>query len=155
MGAFLLYLHKLAVIQLCIKAICLQKGFVISLLYNLSVPHNQDHIRFPDGGQTVGNDKGGSPLHHCIKCLLDAYFRTGINRGGRLVQYQHWRKAQHHPGNTQQLLLSLRESAAGLADTSASVLLGCSELLPAVEAAGPRNYCDHRSEAGAYWPAWQ
>ena len=40
---------KLAVIKACIEAVAFQQFPVISLLHDMTVPHHQDHIRFPDG----------------------------------------------------------------------------------------------------------
>ena len=47
---------------------------------------------------------------------MDADFRAGIDGGGGLVQDEHGRQAQHHPGDAQQLLLALGDGAAVLAD---------------------------------------
>ena len=54
---------------------------MISLLHNMSVLHNQDHIRFPDRGQTVRHNKGGPSLHHMGKGFLDTDLRAGIDGG--------------------------------------------------------------------------
>ena len=91
---------KLALIQLSIEPILLQKRIMGALLYDMPIPHNQDHIRLPDSGQTVGYNEGGSALHHGVKGFLNLDFCSGIDRGGRFVQKQHRRQTQHHPRNT-------------------------------------------------------
>ena len=64
----------------------------------------------------MGHDKAGAALHHGVESFLDADLRPCIDGGSCFVQEQHGRQAQHHPGNTQQLLLALGQIAAGLAD---------------------------------------
>ena len=107
---------KLALIQFGIEAVLGKQFLVLALLHDVAVPHDEDPVRFPDGGQAVGDDKAGAPAHHGVERLLNLDLRPGIDGGSRLVQKQHGRQAQHHPGNAQQLLLSLRKAAAGLAD---------------------------------------
>lgn len=89
---------------------------MISLLHNMSVLHNQDHIRFPDRGQTVRHNKGGPSLHHMGKGFLDTDLRAGIDGGCSLIQNQHGRQTQHDTGNTQKLFLSLGQASAVLPD---------------------------------------
>ena len=89
---------------------------MISLLHDVPVPHDQDGVRVPDGGQPVGHNEAGAALHHLLEGLLDADLRAGVDGGGGLVQNQHGRQAQHYPGNAQQLLLPLGNGAAILPD---------------------------------------
>ena len=89
---------------------------MISLLYDISVFHNQNHIRLPDGGKPVGHDKARSPLHHGGKRFLNPNFRARIYGGGRLIQNQHRGQAEHHSGNTKELFLSLGKASAVLHD---------------------------------------
>ena len=89
---------------------------MVSLLHNISVIHYKDHIRLSDRRQTVSHDKAGSALHHTGKGLLDVHLRSSVNGGRGLIQDQHRRKAEHDPGNTQKLFLSLGQPAAILCD---------------------------------------
>ena len=57
-------LCKLAIVEICIKSIGCKQTLMIALLYNLSIFHNKDNIRFPDGRQTMSHYKTGSALHH-------------------------------------------------------------------------------------------
>ena len=85
-----------------------------SLSHDVAVPHHQNQVSLPDGGQPVRHDKGGSPLHHGVERLLNLQLRPGIDGGGSLIQKQHGRQAEHDPCNAQKLLLSLRQASAGL-----------------------------------------
>ena len=107
---------KLALVQLGIEAALPEKGLVVPLLNDVAVLHDEDHVRLPDGGQTVSYDEGGAALHHGIKGLLDPDLRPGIDGRRCLIQEQHGRQAQHDPGNAQQLLLALGERPAGFPD---------------------------------------
>ena len=62
------------------------------------------------------------PLHHPVKGFLHPDFRQSIDGAGGLVQDQHRRIHQHHPGNTKKLLLALRQISAILADQSVIAL---------------------------------
>ena len=81
-----------------------------SLLDNLSVFHDEDQRSVADRGQTVGNDKTRSALHQLVKRLLNLQFGTGIDAGGRLVEDQHRRQAEHDTGDTKKLFLHLADA---------------------------------------------
>lgn len=74
---------------------------------DLTVIHNEDHIRFADRGKSVRDDEACSALHHFCKRVLDFHFRSRINGGGRFVEDQHGREREHDPRNAEKLLLSL------------------------------------------------
>ena len=61
---------KLTAPQLGAEAAVLQKGLVIPLLDDMAVLHDQDHIGLLDGGEAVGHDEGGAPLHEGGKCAV-------------------------------------------------------------------------------------
>ena len=42
----------------------------ISALDNAALLEDQDHVRIPNGRQTVGDDEGGAPLFQVFKSLL-------------------------------------------------------------------------------------
>ena len=56
-----------------------------------SVFQNHDSITVTDSGQSVGNNKYGTPFHQVIHTLLDNTLCTGIDAGGCLVQEQYRR----------------------------------------------------------------
>ena len=87
---------------------------MVSLFHDAPVPHHQDYVRLPNGGQPVGHDKAGAPSGHMGKGVLNFQFRAGVNAAGSLVQDEHGRQVEHYPGNAQKLLLSLAQIAAVL-----------------------------------------
>ena len=107
---------ELAHIQLGVESALLEQFLVLSLLHNVAVPHYQDQVRSLNGRQPMGHNEGGPALHHGIEGLLNPDFRPGVDGGRGLVQEQHGRQTQHHPGNAQQLLLALGQIAPGLGD---------------------------------------
>lgn len=107
---------KLAVIQLRIEPILCHQGFMAALLNDMSVLHDKDHIRFPDGREPVRHDKAGPPLHHAGKGRLNLDFRPGVDAAGSLIQNQHRGKAEDHAGNAEKLLLALTDIAAVFRD---------------------------------------
>ena len=102
-------------IKLGVEAAFFEKCFVCTAFDDLSVFHDENGVRFADGGKTVSNDEARSAFHHGCECVLDLHFRTGIDRGGRFVEDQHRRKRQHDARDAEKLLLTLRKSAV-LAD---------------------------------------
>ena len=82
---------------------------------DLSVFHDENGVRFADGGKTVSNDEARSAFHHGCECVLDLHFRTGIDRGGRFGENEHRWERQHDARDAEKLLLTLRKSAV-LAD---------------------------------------
>ena len=59
---------------------------MVSLFHDAPVPHHQDYVRLPNGGQPVGHDKAGAPSGHMGKGVLNFQFRAGVNAAGSLVQ---------------------------------------------------------------------
>ena len=57
----------------------LKQFFVGTALDDPSVFQNHDRITVPDCGQTVGDDKYGTPFHQVIHTFLYDRFSTGIN----------------------------------------------------------------------------
>ena len=68
---FLLGNGKLTVVQFGVEAALRQQALVIALFDDITVLHHQNDIRFLDGGQSVGDDKACSALHHGGKGVLD------------------------------------------------------------------------------------
>ena len=61
------------------------------LFNDLSVSHDEDAIRLPDGGEPVRNNKAGAALHHSGKRALHINFRACIDAARRFIQNQHRR----------------------------------------------------------------
>ena len=79
-------MSELALVELGVEALLPEQAFVGSLLYDMAVTHDENHIRLLDGGKTMGDDEAGSALHHGVKGLLHLPLRPGIDGGGGLVQ---------------------------------------------------------------------
>ena len=73
-------LCKLAIVEICIKSIGCKQTLMIALLYNLSIFHNKDNIRFPYGGQTMSHYKAYPALHHGKERFLNLNLCSCINR---------------------------------------------------------------------------
>lgn len=79
---------KLRIIQLCIKSVLCKKLIMCTLLDNVSILHDKNHIGILDSRQPVGDDKACSVLHQIVECLLDTDFCTCIDRGCGLIKDQ-------------------------------------------------------------------
>ena len=79
---------------------------------NVLVGNVHDFITSLDGGQPVGDDKGGPPLEQRRDPLLEQPLRFGIDGGSGLVQNQDFRVGQKRTGERDQLPLPLGEAAA-------------------------------------------
>ena len=66
---------ELAVVQPGVKAILGHEAVVVPLLHDVSVPHHQDHIRLPDGGQPVGHDE--------VRVSMEEVASSRMSMGGR------------------------------------------------------------------------
>ena len=70
---------ELTVIQGVVETVLLQQFIVRALFDDVSVPHNKDHVRLLDGGKAVGDDEGGTALHHFYESALNAHLGSGID----------------------------------------------------------------------------
>ena len=80
---------ELALIEFVIETFTGEHVLMISLFYDIAVLHDENKVRFPDGGKPVGHDKPGLPVHDPVEGLLYLDFRTGVYVRSGLVQYQH------------------------------------------------------------------
>ena len=92
-----------------------------SLFNNMPILHHQNHIRFLNRRKAMRHDERRAPIHQARKSGLNLDFRARVDGRRRFVKNQHRRKfavfaAQHHAGNAEQLLLSLRDVAAVFGD---------------------------------------
>ena len=78
-------LCKLAVVEIPVKASPGQQALMTALFDNIAVFHNQNHIRLPDGGQSVGNHDQRLSLHQPCHARLNHRFIFRIVVSGRLV----------------------------------------------------------------------
>ena len=78
-----------------------------SSLNDASVFKDHDRIAVADSGQSVGDNKYGTPFHQVIHTLLYNLLCPGIDGGCRLIQDQHRRISDGSPGNRKELSLSL------------------------------------------------
>ena len=78
-------------IELVTPALLCKQGVVIAAFNDLSVIHDDDQIRVPDGRQTVGNHDAGTVAHHHLHRILNRLFGAGIHIGGRLIQNKDFR----------------------------------------------------------------
>ncbi len=80
----LFLIRKLAAVQLGVEAVFRKQRFVVALLYDVAVAHDEDNIRFLfDGRQAVCDDERGASAHQLGKRALNAQLGTCID--GRRV----------------------------------------------------------------------
>ena len=80
---------------------------MISLLYNIPVFHNKDHIRITNRRQPVCKYETCSSFHQLIHRLLDLDLGSCIYRTCRLIKNQNLRICQHGSCDRKELFLSL------------------------------------------------
>ena len=78
--------------------------------------HHVDHIGRDDGRQSVGYDHGGAVTHERLQRRLYVTLAGRIQRRSCLVQYQHARLMQYHPGDGQALPLPAGQPEPSLTD---------------------------------------
>ena len=111
-----LLFFKLRVVERVVEAALFEQLLMTALFDDVAVLHNEDDVAFLDGREPVCDNKARPALHHLGERLLNADLGEGIDRRGRLVENQHARVGQHGARNTEQLLLTLTQVAAALAD---------------------------------------
>ena len=74
--------------------------------------HHHQPVGVAQGGEPVGDGKGGAPLHQMGQGLLDVFLGLYIDRGGGLVEDEDTRVVQHGPRNGHPLALPARKPAA-------------------------------------------
>ena len=73
------HILKLRIVKICIEPVCREQFFVISLLDDVSVFHDENQIRITNRGQPVGDDEACSALHQVIHGFLDLDFGSGVD----------------------------------------------------------------------------
>ena len=84
---------------------------VAALFHHLALVHDHDPIGLEHGGQTVGDNQGGTAYHGLFQGLLDETLILRIQGTGGLVQQQDGRIADQGPGNGQTLALAALEAS--------------------------------------------
>ena len=81
--------------------------FVCTLFNDATVVEHDNQVGIADGGQAVGNDKGGAPLHDGVHASLDELLRAGVDTTGSLVENEHARVSHGSSCDGQKLTLTL------------------------------------------------
>src|SRR5450756_1792285 len=100
---------ELAVVEVGVESVLCEQLLVAALFDDRTMVHDKDVVRISDGRETVGNDETGPAGHQLCHCLLDAYFRSGIDAACGLVENQDGWVCQDHTCDGQQLLLTGRD----------------------------------------------
>ena len=88
---------------------------MVAALDDVAVVENHDDIRVADGGQPVGDDEYGAPIHQLVHTSLYDGLGTGIDGGGSLIEDHNRRVGHRRTGDGEQLALALGQAgtAAG------------------------------------------
>jgi hypothetical protein len=105
---------KLAVVQIGVKAIGRQQGFMAALFNDIAFVHHQDQVGIADGGKAVGDDETGAVLHQVFHGFLDQYLGTRVDRADGSIQEQDIRVHQDGAGDGHELFLPLGDIAGFL-----------------------------------------
>ena len=91
--------------------------FVMSaLLYNTALVENDNHIGMADGGEAVGDDDGGAPLHDALESLLNGTLRLSVEGRSGFVEDQYRGTPEHGTGDGEALALTSREVEPSVAN---------------------------------------
>lgn len=109
-------MFELGVVEVCVEAAFFEEFGVSAFLDDVTLVHDQDKVGVLDGGQTVRHDERGLVLHKFFERLLNLDFGTRVDGRSRFVQDKHRRVGEHYAGDAEQLLLTLRNIAAVVAE---------------------------------------
>ena len=87
-----------------------------ALLDDAPVVEDDDLVGITDGGEAVGDDKGGAPLHDGVHASLYHLLGTGVDTGGCLVENEDGGIGYGSTGDGKELALSLAEVASVTAE---------------------------------------
>ena len=87
-----------------------------ALLDDAPVVEDDDLVGITDGGEAVGDDKGGAPLHDGVHASLYHLLGTGVDTGGCLVENEDGGIGYGSTGDGKELALSLAEVASVAAE---------------------------------------
>ena len=82
---YTLFQLECAGIKLIILSFLRDQLIMAAALNDAALLQNRDAVGIADGGQTVGDDEDGAPLHELVHALLDERFRPVefLSSGGR------------------------------------------------------------------------
>ena len=103
---------------------------------DMSFVHDDDEVAVTNGGEAVGDDKGGLSAEKVCKRGLNGAFGHGVDGSRRLVQDQHFGRGEEHPRYGYELFLPLAQLLSVAADYGiVSAFEGAYEV---IEASGAR-----------------
>ena len=88
------------------------------LVNNLPASQDRDAVGVADGGETVRDDQRGASLREPQQRFLHEAFGFGVQRGGRFVEDDEPRVADHRAGDSEALALSAGKLRATFAERS-------------------------------------
>ena len=80
---------------------------MVSGLDDVTVLHHDDDVGAAYRRETVRHNEARAPLHHLSERALYLHLGSGIDGGGRFVENQHRRQAEHDARYAKKLPLSL------------------------------------------------
>lgn len=87
-----------------------------ALLDDAPMVEDDDLVGITDGGEAMGDDKGGAPLHDGVHASLYELLGTGVDTGGCLVKDEDGGIGYGGSGDGKELALSLAEVASVAAE---------------------------------------
>ena len=105
----------LAGVEMIVSAPLFQQLPMGPLLHHFAILDHQDEIGAPNGGETMGDDKGSSPLQQRFNGFLNKLLGLSVDGGGRLVEHKDGGVGQDRPGKRDELLFSGGETVSPLA----------------------------------------
>ena len=94
-------------------------------LDDAALVEDEDAVGVPDGGEMVGDDKGGSALEEVAEGFKDQALGFFVEAGTGLVEDHDAGIADHCPGEAEALTLAAGERHAGLADDGRASMKSC------------------------------
>lgn len=87
-----------------------------SLFDNIPLIQDDDAIHRFDGGETMGYDDGGFALNQRLDCLLNIFFRFGIERTGGFIEHKDRSVRQNSSCDSYSLSFSPRQFDSTFSD---------------------------------------
>ena len=127
----------LAGVEVVVAALESVERLVGAALDDVSLLDDQDLVGAADGGEAMGDDKGGAALHEEVEAVLDHGFGLGVEGAGGFVENEDARVGENGTGDGDALTLAAGEFDATLAyDGVVSLGEAFGELIDAGDAAG-------------------
>ena len=99
-----------------VVAFALQKFVGFALFDEAAVVEDENPIDIANGGQAVGDDKGGAAAHQFAEAGQDEFFVFDVEGAGRFVQEEDRRVFQKGAGEIDALTFAHGETGGGFAD---------------------------------------